>query len=362
MSKWNLAVLVPLLFCLGQRVAYAGAVPPDPLAVLMKHLARYPVEMQSVWIRFTSTRQLTANYYRLENDNPRTDPPVRSKEVVWAWSGKRIFDQSQYISPTYGASGNPITRNIYDGERQFNISTGIGIAGHKPPHQDDVMVKRADDHNNLANGEINPLDFGYMSDGEWLVQLLKSGAISYAGTENDKRFGPVWVIDWTSPNHQTIKRFWFAVRYGFLAVRERCYHTEVQGLTIFRCLKLVRYGNLWIPSEARFIWGTAGSPTSAKTILLVRNISLTQFRLNRVPASLFQVKLPAGSVVYDEDTHAKYRVGVSGQWIRIVSLEAPKPPPLPSILAGWLFITTTMILLIIGMNVLIRWRRQRKSL
>jgi hypothetical protein len=299
------------VICIGpacQAGAQRGAT--DLSNIVITH-SRYPQQIHSLQTRFRAENRVTPEYLqmlqRVNASRPASGqmrPPrsVQRWEIIYAVKGKKYFWQQKSDDPTRDFW----TGVCSDGKNTFypwyNGSSDTG------PQR----IRSATKTTGVRLTLPPVLAFGYqLADKhayQWIGDLLRAGTFRLTGTETDPQFGTLYRVQ--GPIHQELVTFWFAPRYGYLAVRTERKPEDGKGSrTVYRITSLQQTDGFWFAKRA--VRETFKLPANA---LHVRySIDVSNIQINAAPDSLFELNLPPGATFADPNSNVNYIVGEQGK-------------------------------------------------
>jgi hypothetical protein len=367
--KANVLILVAaLLFMLAPYAARSQS-PDISMSQIIQSLQQQQKLLQSVSGESTDANRRTEDFVRVytslgasKMEKPTTVTHLRT----WAYKGEKKYSQyEEMFDPKDQTALHKITSRttteLFDGNQHYYMlsSTYTGVSQPR--------VEADGDHQN--DNTFDPLCFGYQIENKWVVDALKKEDYHLDGIEKDARYGTIYRLlkarkpgplsHFIGGNQETqYNRIWLAPQWGFLAVRSEIENDspKLHGLVVYQTNKAEKRGNIWFPTSGTMdFYAIEGG---RKVLLIENKLDVTKFVLNHVSDSVFNPHLGPGAYVKNGETNEYWQIGANGQR-KYIDIGANKETA--NIFLNWLFVLSIILLLMLGMGALLRWRRLHKT-
>jgi hypothetical protein len=205
------------------------------------------------------------------------------------------------------------------------------------------------------------LSFGYQVEGvhssPWIGDLLQAGTFQLLGIEESarSRFGTLCLVRGVLNDDEIT--FWFAPKFGFIAVRTEVRPTSEKGYrSTYEIMELLRVNDLWFAKKA--VRKMSFYPSGK--LHLRYKINVDDVTLNSVPDATFELNLPPRRTLYDQDKDVRYIIGANGEQSEDQVYTNSRRFSL-SLMRNWLFIASLTSLLILGMRATVQWHQRHRS-
>ncbi len=278
---------------------------------------------------------------------------------------QRTSAVSQRMEVSYSCKGReyrwneqPDGRGQNRGDTLFDGKSTYRVWYYRDPDTGPPRVEAATKTGRQVGTLPHVLSFGYQVEGmqtPWIGDLLQRNAFQLLGTEESAKFGSLCRVRGVSNDHEIT--FWFAPRYGFLAVRTEVRPRNGKGYgETYEIMELKRASDLWFAQRAvRKAFFFPAGDLDSRYVINVGDIAL-----NSVPDSVFKLNLPAGHKIYDQDKDVLYTLGAAGEKTEDQTYTNSRRFSL-ALMKNWLFIASLTSLLVLCMRASIQWQQRRMS-
>jgi hypothetical protein len=331
---------------------------PSNIKYIIKHNF---IHFNSIYVDYTQTSYFTEYYYTSMNENPKDHPKVQSFRSIYAVDGNKLFDKE--IISNYPNVINKIW--IINKEQYSQIKSNVNRKSYSDiPYTQTELTKTYVPLNRITLYNTPPQLETMMFDGQWLTDAFQLGKTQLTKVVQNSQLGPLYVITMQSPpgtidDKQIKAQFWLAKKYGFMVVKsiiERQYSNTDKNIYINKFNNWTKHGLIWFPNDSTTEEWVVKHGSSNYLIRISSH--LNDLKVNDVPLNIFNVNLPPNSILDNQITGTRYRIGANGKWIP-VETNSPPSPTLPQRMPHWLFLISLFVMILIGLDAFQRWFRKR---
>jgi hypothetical protein len=244
--------------CLSARCLAFGAVCP-PNVGINEIIAAQAVCQHTIRSVSVTVLDNCASY-----QSPDPNAPLLDKPTMQATTTTSIYDLSisppcyrKYMTLAHykpGTSADPMkvpvdVGAVYDGVDTYTFASQMFKGTYHTSASELTSW--------MGELTFEPMQFGYTTDQYWTADYLKKFSGSLEKETSDPKFGPLLVVTVTATeaHGKFTRRYWFAKRFGYMAVRSEYYRPLLfnsQHHAVYTVTSVRKIGSTWLASAGRF--------------------------------------------------------------------------------------------------------------